>query len=213
MLMLPLPIRSAHKAITPPPSPFPFSKTPPKAKSFATAAATPSSVKTAETESIASFSTYCTPISSAATTPRSSPNSLRPRVSVLGCLPCGNSSRPSSPSAFAHRPPPKPFPTKPKKKPKPTESKTPPRASPSRTSSPSPARSSSKKRIEKVKTELCLYHIAGEPCPFGDNCHYAHGEHELQTKRLLTLQRSGEIENAYTYRIKPCFSHVAMGSW
>ena len=34
----------------------------------------------------------------------------------------------------------------------------------------------------KFKTQLCVHHTANEECRFGDTCHYAHGEGELQGK-------------------------------
>ena len=237
----PLPLRLSvnPKEFTPPPSPFGYSKTTilnKNGKNYAgitnndcTFPKTPSSVRTAETESIASLSSYggSTPNSSTATTPRSSPlpttrPMARSRIPSLGFAPCFyQGCHPSSPSesSSVHYPtPPKPFPsiTKPKKKNQSLSSHDSNR-NPSRVGTSSPSakdhNGSSKSRLQKVKTELCLYYMSDGTCPYGANCHYAHGEHELQTKRLLTLQNLGHIEDASTYRIKPCFSHVAVGSW
>lgn len=68
-------------------------------------------------------------------------------------------------------------------------------------------------RKQRIKTELCLHYKNGNPCPFGVNCTYAHGEEELQKTRLMDLQRAGLIEDAETYRTKPCWTWVATGSW
>ena len=35
----------------------------------------------------------------------------------------------------------------------------------------------------KVKTELCKSWLKDGTCSFGDNCAFAHGEHELQKKK------------------------------
>jgi len=68
-------------------------------------------------------------------------------------------------------------------------------------------------RKQRLKTELCMHWTNGRECPFGDTCTYAHGEHELQITKLLDFQRAGLIEDAQTYRTKPCWTWVATGSW
>ena len=229
------PPRSIHFGeITPPPSPF-GSKSSSRSSSSGgcfstTIPKTPSSVRTAETESIASMSpcgTAKTNSNSAATTPsldRTSPLPMTTR----------RTTRPRTPAAalakqFHH-----------KKKNKTKTSKhvhhydnhsRHSNSSRSNCSSPSLggldttdhsihsnsqssyAGSTQHARRQKIKTELCQFYLANEICPYGAGCHYAHGEEELQTKGLLDLQRRGLIEDASTYRVKPCFSHVSMGSW
>lgn len=67
-------------------------------------------------------------------------------------------------------------------------------------------------RKTRLKTEMCLHYSSGRTCPFGDKCTYAHGEEELQMTKLLDLSKAGLID-AETYRIKPCLTWVATGSW
>lgn len=68
-------------------------------------------------------------------------------------------------------------------------------------------------RKQRAKTELCNNFRNGKQCPFGVNCTYAHGEEELQKRKLVDLQRAGLIEDIETYRTKPCWTWVATGSW
>ena len=68
-------------------------------------------------------------------------------------------------------------------------------------------------RKQRVKTELCMHYLRGNPCPFGSGCTYAHGEDELQMTKLMDLHRAGLIEDVDTYRTKPCLTWVMTGSW
>lgn len=68
-------------------------------------------------------------------------------------------------------------------------------------------------RKQRVKTELCMHWSSGRVCPFGTHCTYAHGEAELVMTKLMDLQSAGLIEDAETYRTKPCLTWVATGSW
>jgi len=68
-------------------------------------------------------------------------------------------------------------------------------------------------RKQRVKTELCMHYMNGRMCPFQDRCTFAHGEEELQMTTLMDLQRAGLIEDADSYRTKPCLTWVATGSW
>ena len=70
-------------------------------------------------------------------------------------------------------------------------------------------------RQAKVKTELCQFWIDGKECPWGINCNFAHGEHELKFRysTLLLMEGSGQIANAYTYLCRPCPTFVSTGAW
>ena len=67
-------------------------------------------------------------------------------------------------------------------------------------------------RKSRIKTEMCMHYSNGKPCPFGANCTYAHGEEELQMTKLMDLHKAGLVDKD-TYRIKPCLTWVATGSW
>ena len=67
-------------------------------------------------------------------------------------------------------------------------------------------------RKSRIKTEMCMHYRSGRPCPFGANCTYAHGEEELQMTKLMDLHKAGLVDKD-TYRIKPCLTWVATGSW
>lgn len=93
-----------------------------------------------------------------------------------------------------------------------------PRRSPTKRRTPNSASSSGsvvedKNRKHRIKTELCMHYRRGNECPFGEKCTYAHGEEELQLTGLMEMQRAGLIEDAETYRTKPCWTFVATGSW
>lgn len=67
-------------------------------------------------------------------------------------------------------------------------------------------------RRNKVKTELCMYYVNNNHCPYGEGCTYAHGEEELQLTKLMDLHRAG-LADVETYRTKPCLTWVSTGSW
>ena len=69
-----------------------------------------------------------------------------------------------------------------------------------------------KSRKQRVKTELCMHYSSGKPCPFRENCTYAHGEEELQMTKLVDLHRAGLVDMD-TYRTNPCLTWVTTGSW
>jgi hypothetical protein len=97
----------------------------------------------------------------------------------------------------------------------PTQQEQPPRPK-TPTGKKSPFKSSSGDddsiRKSRIKTEMCMHYSSGRPCPFGSLCTYAHGEEELQLTRLMDLHKAGLVDKD-TYRIKPCLTWVATGSW
>ena len=80
-------------------------------------------------------------------------------------------------------------------------------------SSPLPQNLKGDPRHKKIKTELCIYFVKNEPCPYGNMCNYAHGEEELRYTKLLELERAGLVNEVDTYRTHPCISWVMTGSW
>jgi len=69
---------------------------------------------------------------------------------------------------------------------------------------------SSKKKL--MKTEYCKFILNNEPCKFGNTCHFAHSESELQYKTLYERHDAGLLDKE-TMRTRPCFDFVATGSW
>lgn len=67
-------------------------------------------------------------------------------------------------------------------------------------------------RKERVKTELCMHIERGTNCPFGKDCVFAHSEEELRLTKLMDLVRAG-MANGETFRVLPCETFVATGSW
>ncbi|KAL7537243.1 hypothetical protein ACHAXR_007688 [Thalassiosira sp. AJA248-18] len=71
-------------------------------------------------------------------------------------------------------------------------------------------------RMAKVKTEMCHYYEDGsaKKCPWGANCNYAHGKHELKFRytTLCLMESSGQIANATTHLVRPCMTWVSTGA-
>lgn len=69
-----------------------------------------------------------------------------------------------------------------------------------------------RKSYFKKKIEMCKNILLGKDCPFGDKCVFAHDKSELQLTKLKERHDAGLL-NADTFRTRPCFDHVATGSW
>jgi len=63
----------------------------------------------------------------------------------------------------------------------------------------------------KFKTQLCKTFMAGKICRFGDGCHFAHGDEELQCKTLFEADKAGLLDKR-TFCTRPCFDWVSTGS-
>lgn len=61
------------------------------------------------------------------------------------------------------------------------------------------------------KTQLCANFMKGLPCPWGNDCGFAHGESELRFQGLVAAAKEG-ILDIETFRTRPCLTHVATGS-
>jgi len=66
-------------------------------------------------------------------------------------------------------------------------------------------------RHAKVKTELCRNYLSPKGCIFGDKCNFAHGEHELQLKKLMAEEEDGKLD-VEIFRTHPCFTWLATGA-
>lgn len=73
---------------------------------------------------------------------------------------------------------------------------------------------SNPERQSKVKTEMCHYWEEAKKCPYGSNCNYAHGKHELkfQYTTLCRMESCGQIANAMTHLARPCMTWVSTGA-
>ena len=67
-------------------------------------------------------------------------------------------------------------------------------------------------RSAKMKTELCRHFNTKKGCTFGATCNYAHGEHELNKRKLMELDADGLLD-VEVYRCYACPTWVATGAW
>ena len=58
----------------------------------------------------------------------------------------------------------------------------------------------------KYKTQMCKNFISGNPCPFGKNCNYAHGEEQLKKyTSAQTLEELPKVEEPKFHPEAPIF--------
>mgnify|MGYP001160830304 CR=1 FL=1 len=55
------------------------------------------------------------------------------------------------------------------------------------------------------RVQMCRYHLDGEECPHGDECNFAHGQHQLRTRGDnlrdgICTQEEREVADAKLYR-------------
>ncbi len=66
-------------------------------------------------------------------------------------------------------------------------------------------------REGRMKTELCRFFATNQPCPFSEQCSFAHGQADL--KHCLFSDYVTDLSEAIFFRSRPCLDWVAMGSW
>ena len=67
---------------------------------------------------------------------------------------------------------------------------------------------------KKKKTELCEHFMKTGSCPYGEKCHYAHGENDrVRYETAEEMREAGLIKDAENYMCRPCLIFVSTGAW